>query len=469
MIADDFMQLVRMNLPYQPTPQQDKAIERLAEFVCTSRDEVVFILRGYAGTGKTSMVAALVRALDGLKQRSVLMAPTGRAAKVFAAYAGHPAFTIHRRIYRQESLRREGGSFRLHVNLTGDTLFIVDEASMIATAGTSDNRFGSGRLLDDLVEFVYSGRNCRLLLMGDAAQLPPVGEARSGALIAEVLQGYGLEVMQTDLTGVVRQAADSGILWNATRLREQLARGTCSGLPAIRLDGFADIRALGGEELTDTLSDCYARQGIEESIVICRSNKQAGAYNRGIRAQILCYEEEISGGDLLMIAKNNYFWLASQTHSKEADFLANGETVVVRRVRGSHECYGFRFTKVMLRLPYHDDRELEVLLLPDTLHSEAPALAPADHTRLFEAVLEEYAHLPKAEGMKQLRSELHYNALQVKYAYAVTCHKAQGGEWKNVFVDVGYVPPEQQGVDYYRWLYTAYTRATEHLYLVNYR
>lgn len=466
MINNYLERQIKENFPYQPTPEQEIAVKSLSEFLLSSRHEVAFLLRGYAGTGKTSLVSALVRTLDKLQQKSVLLAPTGRAAKVFSAYAGHPAFTIHKKIYRQQTFSNDLNNFSVNDNLTTHTLYIVDEASMISNEGLSGSMFGTGRLLDDLVQFVYSGQGCRLLLMGDTAQLPPVGEEQSPALFAEVLRGYGLDVLEVDLTQVVRQEQESGILWNATLLRQLIAREDYHRLPVIKTTGFADIKVLSGNELIDELTSCYDRDGQDETIVICRSNKRANIYNKGIRAQILWREDELNTGDLLMVAKNNYFWTEKQ---KEMDFIANGETVVVRRMRRTREMYGFRFADVTLTFPDHDDYELEVNILLDTLHTDAPALLKADNDRLFYAVLEDYADLPsKRDRMKKMKADPYYNALQVKYAYAVTCHKAQGGQWKNVFLDQGYMTDEYLTPDYFRWLYTAFTRATGTLYLVNY-
>ena len=466
MINNYLERQIKENFPYQPTPEQEIAVKYLSEFLLSSRNKVVFMLRGYAGTGKTSLVGALVRTLDKLKQKSVLLAPTGRAAKVFSAYAGHPAFTIHKKIYRQQSCSNELSNFSVNDNLTTHTLYIVDEASMISNEGLSGSMFGTGRLLDDLVQFVYSGQGCRLLLMGDTAQLPPVGEEQSPALFADALKGYGLEVLEVDLTQVVRQEQQSGILWNATLLRRLIAEDDCYSLPKIKVSGFADIKVLPGNELIETLSSCYDHDGLDETIVVCRSNKRANIYNKGIRAQILWREDELNTGDLLMVAKNNYFWTEKE---KEMDFIANGEIAVVRRVRHTRELYGFRFADVTLSFPDYDDFELEVNMLLDTLHTDSPALPKAEHDRLFYSVLEDYADITvKRERMKKMKADPYYNALQVKYAYAVTCHKAQGGQWKNVFLDQGYMTDEYLTPDYFRWLYTAFTRATGTLYLVNY-
>ena len=466
MINNYLERQIKENFPYQPTPEQENAIKLLSQFLCSPKADVAFLLRGYAGTGKTSLVGALVRTLDFLKQKVVLLAPTGRAAKVFSAYAGHPAFTIHKKIYRERAYSGEGGNFTLNDNLTTHTLYIVDEASMISNEGLSGAMFGTGRLLDDLVQFVYSGQGCRLLLMGDTAQLPPVGEELSPALYADALRGYGLEVVETDLTQVVRQEQQSGILWNATALRRLIAEEEWGVLPKIRVSGFPDVKLLPGNELIDALSACYDRDGTDETIVVCRSNKRANIYNNGIRAQILWREEELESGDLLMVAKNNYYWTEKE---KNLDFIANGETAVVRRVRRTAEMYGFRFADVLLSFPNWQDAELEVRLLLDTLHSDAPALSREESERLFQTVLEDYVDIPlKRDRMKKMKADPYYNALQVKYAYAVTCHKAQGWQWKNVFLDQGYMSEEYLTPDYFRWLYTAFTRATDTLYLVNY-
>ena len=466
MINNYLERQIKENFPYQPTLEQEIAVKSLSEFLLSTLADEVFILRGYAGTGKTSLVGALVKTMDQLQQKSVLLAPTGRAAKVFSAYAGHPAFTIHKKIYRQQSFSNELSNFSINDNLATNTLFIVDEASMISNEGLSGSMFGTGRLLDDLVQFVYSGQGCRLLLMGDTAQLPPVGEELSPALFADALKGYGLEVREIDLTQVVRQVQESGILWNATQLRQLIAEDDCYSLPKIKITGFPDIKLVPGTELIEELTNCYDHDGMDETIVVCRSNKRANLYNNGIRAQILWREDELNTGDMLMIAKNNYYWTEKY---KEMDFIANGEIAVVRRVRRTREIYGFRFAEVTLRLPDQNDFELDANLLLDTLHSDSPALPKEDNDRLFYTVLEDYIDIPnKRDRMKKMKADPHYNALQVKYAYAITCHKAQGGQWQNVFLDQGCMTDEYLTPDYFRWLYTAFTRTTKILYLVNY-
>lgn len=467
MIKKDLACFIEGKFPFTVTPGQHEVIEMLADFLLSRSHEGICLLRGYAGTGKTSLLGALVRALDELKQKVVLMAPTGRAAKVFALHSGHPAFTIHKRIYRQKVFSGEMDNFTQNVNLQKHTLFIVDEASMISGSFCGMGYFGSGCLLDDLIQFVYSGEGCRLLLVGDSAQLPPVGEELSPALSVEALKGYGLEIWDGELTGVVRQQEESGILWNATRLRHLIVTGEYDALPRIRLHGFADVRWISGGELIEALEEAYYRCGMDQTMVVTRSNKRANIYNNGIRGRILGREEELTGGDRLLVARNNYFW-ASEQKGLPFDFLANGDVAVVRRVRRCREMYGFRFADVLLGFPDYDDAELETTVLLDALQSEAPALTREQHEALFRAVEEDYADVSvKRERMKKLKADPYFNALQVKYAYALTCHKAQGGQWQRVFVDQGYMTDEMLTPDYFRWLYTAFTRATETLYLVN--
>ena len=465
MLNNDLSQQIKRNFFYKPTGEQEITIESFVNFLFSPKTDAIFLLKGYAGTGKTTLISALVKTLDQLKQKCVLLAPTGRAAKVFSHYAGHPAYTIHRKIYRQRTFSNELDNFVMNANLHQHTLFIVDEASMIANEGLSGGMFGTGRLLDDLIHYVYAGQGCRLMLIGDTAPLPPVGEEESPALSASMLEGYGLEVTEHCLTQVVRQEQDSGILYNATSLRQYIAEEEYFSLPRIKADGFPDIRIISGGELIDTINECYDKAGMDETMIICRSNKRANLYNKGIRNTILYREDELNTGDLLMVAKNNYYWGAD---CKEMDFIANGDIAVVRRVRRTHEMYGFRFADVTLCFPDYNDLELDVKILLDTLHSDAPALTREESNRLFQAVQEDYGDITvKRERMKKIKEDTWYNALQVKYAYAVTCHKAQGGQWQRVFVDQGYMTEEMLTPDYYRWLYTAFTRATEVLYLVN--
>ncbi len=461
-------------------------ISEWENFLLSRNSHSLFLLKGYAGTGKTSLVAALVKTLLQLKQHVMLLAPTGRAAKVFSSYAGAPAFTIHKKIYRQKSIV-DMDSFQANINLHKHTLFIVDEASMISNEGLSGSMFGTGRLLDDLMQFVYSCEGCRLILVGDTAQLPPVGEEESPALSRMVLEGYNVDVTEVNLTEVVRQERESGILWNATHLRQLMQEEMFWEFPRMNA-GFPDVCVMPGDELIEALEDSYHRCGTDQTIVVTRSNKRANIFNNGIRARVLDYEDELTGNDLVMIAKNNYYWTSltprplrgerelnpnknsSPLHSEgmgEA-FLANGDVAVVRRFRNERELYGFRFADATLRFPDYDNMELDVTVLLDTLQSEAPALTRQQQEQLFNAVWEDYPEIrDKRERMKRLRQDPYYNALQIKYAYAVTCHKAQGGQWQHVYIDQGYITQEMLTPDYFRWLYTALTRATEKVFLVN--
>lgn len=399
MLNNDLSQQIKRNFFYKPTGEQEITIESFVNFLFSPKTDAIFLLKGYAGTGKTTLISALVKTLDQLKQKCVLLAPTGRAAKVFSHYAGHPAYTIHRKIYRQRTFSNELDNFVMNANLHQHTLFIVDEASMIANEGLSGGMFGTGRLLDDLIHYVYAGQGCRLMLIGDTAQLPPVGEEESPALSASMLEGYGLEVTEHCLTQVVRQEQDSGILYNATSLRQYIAEEEYFSLPRIKTDGFPDIRIISGGELIDTINECYDKAGMDETMIICRSNKRANLYNKGIRNTILYREDELNTGDLLMVAKNNYYWGAD---CKEMDFIANGDIAVVRRVRRTHEMYGFRFADVTLCFPDYNDLELDVKILLDTLHSDAPALTREESDRLFQAVQEDYGDITvKRERMKK--------------------------------------------------------------------
>lgn len=467
MIHEELKYRIRQTFGFTPTAEQEYALDVFTRFMTDSDDQVVMIMRGSAGTGKTTLAGAIVRAMAALKQKMILLAPTGRAAKVFSLNAGHAAYTIHRRIYRQKSAG-DLSSFNLNDNLNRDTLFIIDEASMIANQGYGDSAFGSGCLLDDLMTFVYQsgrGSNCRMLLIGDKAQLPPVGEDESPALMADVLRCYGMRVYECDLNQVLRQGEESGILWNATQIRQMITHDEMTQLPKIRFAGFADIQMVPGGELIDALSTSYYQVGTDQTIVITRSNKRANIYNQGIRNQVLDREEELCRGDQLMIVKNNYFWTEG---SKEIPFIANGDIAVVQRVRHVHELYGFRFAEVTMQLPDYDDFELTATVCLDTLTSEAPALTHEQQEQLYNAVMEDYADIPqKAERIKKMKTDRYYNALQVKFAYAVTCHKAQGGQWAHVYLDQGYMTDDMLTPDYIHWLYTAFTRATEQLYLVN--
>ncbi len=468
----DILTALSENLPFTPTEEQYRALAAMASFVETSRPFAAFILRGYAGTGKTSLVSALVLSLKEAGIEPVLLAPTGRAAKVFSLYSGVQAYTIHKTIYRQKTFDGEDTGFELGFNKRKRAVFIVDEASMIANDGGS--MFGSGRLLDDLVSFVYQGSGCRLLLVGDTAQLPPVGEELSPALDSSVLSQYGLAVMQADLRQVMRQGHDTGVLANATAIRTLIDNGEPEDFPKTEVKSYDDIRYISGGELIEEIESCYDDAGSDQTVIITRSNKRAIVYNRGIRARIYEREGDLSAGDRVMIVKNNYYWsalAAAESNAADAqqnDFIANGDMAEVRYVRNFHSMHGFRFADATLRFPDYDNFEFEARVLLDTLDSEAPALVREDSLRLYQSVMADYQEIhSKKERLKRLRQDPYYNALQIKYAYAVTCHKAQGGQWSRVFLDQGYAPPEILSINYLRWLYTALTRATERLYLIN--
>lgn len=503
MVNEELKYRILQNFGFAPTADQLHAVEVFARFM-TDRDErAVMILRGSAGTGKTSLAGAIVRTMQELRQKVTLLAPTGRAAKVFSLNANQPAATIHRSIYREKAFTGLDGKFNLNVNLFHDRLFMVDEASMISLS-SNNNTFGSGCLLDDLIQYVYNDRNCRMLLVGDKAQLPPVGEEESPALRSDVLRAYGLTVFECDLNEVLRQSQDSGILYNATVIRQMITHDEVTQLPKIRFKGFADISIVPGDELIERLASSYSEVGIDETMVITRSNKRANVFNQGIRNMVLGREEELTTGDMLMVVKNKYKnspppspslngSLNNATNNvkslttqatrqvtqlpsgggKEIEkpaltFIANGDRAVVRRVRNVREFYGFRFADVSLEFPDYDNAEEEMTVILDALMTEAPALTQEQNEQLFQHVLEDYEDIPlKADRMKKVREDEYYNALQVKFGYAITCHKAQGGQWAHIYLDQGYMTDEMLTPDYIHWLYTAFTRATEHLYLVN--
>ena len=479
MVVDELRYKILQQFGFPPTQEQANALDVFARFLTDRNPQVVMILRGSAGTGKTSLSGAIVRTLQAIRQKVMLLAPTGRAAKVFSLNSGTPAYTIHRRIYREKSFSGVDGQFNLNDNLFTDTLFMVDEASMVANMGLGGMNFGSGCLLDDLVHFVYQGRNDRLMLIGDKAQLPPVGEEESPALNAAMLQGYGLTVYECDLNEVLRQSKQSGILYNATMIRQMITHDDITQLPKIRFTGFSDIRQMPGAELIEALADSYHHVGLDDTIVVTRSNKRANIFNQGIRNMVLDREEELSQGDILMIVKNNYYWMEEERKKiKEKDnqvpsndipaFLANGDRAKVLKVRRRIDLYGFRFATLLLQFPDYGNYELEATVLLDTLTSEAPALTHEQQEQLFHQIEEDYQDVPlKADRMKAIRQDQFYNALQVKFAYAVACHKAQGGQWSHVYVDQGYMTDDMLTPDYIHWLYTAFTRATEMLYLVN--
>lgn len=466
MLEDFIIGRIRAELPFEPNEEKEGLLQALGRFLVSRDERKAFILRGYAGTGKTSVVSALVRALQGLKQPCVLLAPTGRAAKVLSRYSGFPAYTIHKKIYRQNQLGQE--RFSLGQNMHRGTLFIVDEASMLS--GQRDNAaFGSGCLLDDLVQYVFGGKGCSLLLLGDDAQLPPVGSSASPALDEDFMKGYGLQVTGYGLQEVARQALDSGILSEATRIRELLNNQDNQNNPIMLNPNSVDIIHVPGEEVIETLEQSWRDVGAEETLIITRSNKMTNLYNNGVRARVLWKEDLLSSGDRIMVSKNNYFWAQEY---EDLEFLANGDMLEISRLHNEHELYGFHFVKASLRAVDYN-WEIDALVWLDTLTTDSPEANYALQRELFARVAEDYPEIRnKKELIKRVYESPYYNALQVRFAYAVTCHKAQGGQWKHVYIDKGLEDErvreleETERYEYLRWLYTAVTRATEKVYLL---
>ena len=450
-------------LGHSPTQGQQTLIEILAGFVLENQWNKVLIIKGYAGTGKTTIVSILVNVLESVGKKTVLLAPTGRAAKVLSSYSGRNACTIHKRIYRQKSAADSFGVFVLEKNLFTKTLFVVDEASMIANHAGDSNVFGSGRLLDDLIHYIRNEQQCSLIIIGDTAQLPPVGISISPALDESFMRQYfeGAEVIE--LTDVVRQSQHSGILVNATLIRNNINLKKAE-IPRLLIHDYPDIHLVEGNELIENLNMSYNTDGIEKTIIICRSNKRANKFNDGVRKQILGREDEITAGDLLMVVKNNYYWLSG---SDKIDFIANGDIIRVIKIRKIQEIYGYRFADALIELIDYDIR-IETKIILDTLTTDGAAMSQEDNQQLFYAIMEDYQDLqPKKSQYEKVRTNAFFNALQVKFAYAVTCHKAQGGQWKNVYIDFGYIRMESIDMDFLRWMYTAFTRATDKLFLIN--
>jgi exodeoxyribonuclease-5 len=452
------------NLGNTPTEDQSEALKKIASYIVENKNDIIFLLTGYAGTGKTSVISSIVRTLDLLRVKSVLLAPTGRAAKVLASFAGKQAFTIHKKIYRQKSMKEGIGRFVLDRNLQKNTFFIVDEASMISNSSNDMSIFGSGKLLEDLVEYVYSGTDCKLILVGDTAQLPPVGSALSPALDPDALKEFGFGLITTELKQVVRQSETSGILMNATQIRLQVSDRDLAK-PKLDCSNFMDIVRLSGEDLIDEISTAYGTCGLEGTIIVVNSNKQANRYNQGIRNRIFFREEEISPGDIVMVVKNNYSLADEEDPTR---FIANGDIAEVKKIRKYEERYGFRFAEMELWFPdYNQETESKVML--DVLQLDTPALPAERSSELFHSILADYIHLKtRKKQFDAVRENRYFNALQIKFAYAVTCHKAQGGQWERVFIDQGMFNRNEITIDYLRWFYTALTRATERVYLVNF-
>ena len=481
MNQEEFCSILLKHFPFETTHGQRELLTKLSEFIAVKNSKQVFVIKGYAGTGKTTIVRSLVQSLPFINAKTVLLAPTGRAAKVLSNYTKQQAYTIHKKIYFRKPTVDGGMAFQRQQNLHGHTVFIIDEASMIANSGglSDGGMFGGGSLLDDLLQYVFSGIKCKLIFIGDTAQLPPIGIDVSPALdIAYLKASFSFSLDSFELTEVVRQTENSGILTNATAIRNQIPpvisdfekgdlKDEKSNKPHFILNNFKDVIRIDGADLEDALNSAYSEYGAEESMVICRSNKRANIFNQQIRARIRWQEDELSSGDYMMVVKNNYFWLPDES---KAGFIANGDIIQLMRVGNIQEMHGFRFADVRMRMiDYPDEPELETRLLLDTIMSESPALSQADNKKLYDSVLLDYADIAERRmRIKKIKEDRFFNALQVKFAYAVTCHKAQGGQWPCVFVEQGYLTDEMINTEYLRWLYTAVSRATKKLYLVNF-
>lgn len=466
--ASDFYRLIKSKFPFQPTEKQDIVLLQLSDFIFNVKPNVLYLLKGYAGTGKTSIIGTIVSNLWQAKISAVLLAPTGRAAKVISNYSKKEAFTIHKKIYFPKKEKGGGVKFVMQPNKHRNTIFIVDEASMIPDAPSDSKLFENGSLLDDLMNYVYSGHKCKLLLIGDKAQLPPVKSDLSPALDAHKLDlNYNKNVKSLELDEVVRQEQDSGILANATELRAVLETSFYDSFK-FNVKPFNDIvRLVDGYEIMDAINDSYSNDGYEETAIIVRSNKRANQYNQQIRNRILFNESELSAGDYLMVVKNNYFWIKPTT---EAGFIANGDIVEVLEIFNIKELYGFKFAEVKVKMvDYPRMRPFETVLLLDTISAESASLTYEESNRLYQEVSKDYIN--EASNYKRflgVKNNKFFNALQVKFSYAITCHKSQGGQWNTIFVEQPYLP-EGPDRDYIRWLYTAVTRAKEKLYLIGFR
>ena len=467
MSAANFYSILSKNFPFAPTEKQEIFFQKIAEFITKFGNEEIFVLKGFAGTGKTTVIATIVNNLFAIQKKYVLLAPTGRAAKVIANYSQKPASTIHKKIYFPKKSSGGGVSFTLQTNKHKNTIFIVDEASMISDVTAESKMYENGSLLDDLISYIYSGTDCKMILVGDTAQLPPVHLDISPALNTDTLElNYAKNVQHIELDQVMRQAEKSGILYNATELREVLSASFITDFQ-FKLRGFKDIvRLSDGYDIEDAINMAYSNYAIEDTAFIVRSNKRANAYNQQIRTKILDKESELSTGDFLMVVKNNYFWLKE---TDEAGFIANGDIVEVLEIFGFMEIYTFKFAKVKIRMvDYPNQKPFETVLLMDTIASESPSLSFEESNRLYQEVMKDYEGLTKFNAFKKVKENDYFNALQVKFSYAITCHKSQGGQWNTVFVEQPYLP---DGIDrdYVRWLYTAITRAKDKLYLIGFK
>ena len=464
-----FYKILREQFPFQTTDKQDIVLQQLSDFIEGKNQDTLYLLKGYAGTGKTTIVGTVVKNLWKIKKSAVLLAPTGRAAKVISNYSNKEAFTIHKKIYFPKKQKNGGVQFVMQPNKHKNTIFIVDEASMIPDAPSDSKLFENGSLLDDLMMYVYSGFKCKLLLIGDTAQLPPVKLEVSPALNEDILSlNYNKEVYKMELDEVVRQGEDSGILSNATQLRQTLSESSFFDDFKFNLDGFNDVvRLIDGYEIQEAIDNAYSESGKEDTAIIVRSNKRANQYNQQIRNKILMNEDELSAGDYLMVVKNNYFWLKSNS---DAGFIANGDVIEVLEIFAIKEIYGFKFAEVKVRMvDYERMKPFETVLLLDTISAETPSLSYEDSNRLYQEVMKDYENeSSNYRKFLKVKGNKYFNALQVKFSYAITCHKSQGGQWNTVFIEKPYLP-NGPSKDYYRWLYTAVTRAKERLYLIGFK
>jgi len=466
--SKNFYSILNQNFPFNPTIKQGIFFQKIADFITRDATDAIFVLKGYAGTGKTTVISTIVNHLIDINKKYVLLAPTGRAAKVIANYSNKPAYTIHKKIYFPKKSSGGGVAFTMQQNKHKNTIFIVDEASMISDQSNESKLYENGSLLDDLISYVYNGDNCKMILLGDTAQLPPVNLDISPALNTDTLElHYNKKVDWIELDEVMRQELNSGILYNATELRELLKDSFISGFQ-FKLKGFKDIvRLTDGYDIQDAINQAYSNYSIEDTAFIVRSNKRANQYNEQIRSRILDKESMLSTGDFLMVVKNNYFWLSEKD---EAQFIANGDIIEVLEIFGFKEFYGFHFAKVKIRMvDYPNQKPFETVLILDTLHSESPSLTYEQSNTLYEEVMKDYEHLTsKFARFQKVKQNEYFNGLQVKFSYAITCHKSQGGQWNTVFVEQPYLP---EGIDrdYIRWLYTAITRAKDRLYLIGFK
>src|SRR6478752_7731767 len=468
MVSQDFYRTLKHHFPFTPTQKQDIFFQKIAAFITSPNNDEIFVLKGYAGTGKTTVISTIVNTLPEIQKKSVLLAPTGRAAKVISNYSNKPAFTIHKKIYFPKKASGGGVSFTMQPNKHKNTIFIIDEASMISDTGSDSKMYENGSLLDDLISYVYSGTDCKIIFLGDTAQLPPINLDISPALNPDTLSmNYDKEVKHIELDEVMRQEENSGILYNATELREVLKEYFITDFQ-FKLRGFKDIvRLVDGYDIQDAIQSAYSNYSIEDTAFIVRSNKRANQYNQQIRTKILGKESELSTGDFLMVVKNNYFWLKD---SDVAGFIANGDIIEVLEMFGIRELYGFKFAKVKIRMvDYPDQKPFETVLLLDTITSESPSLTYEESNKLYQEVMNDYENeTSKYKKFQKVKENEYFNALQVKFSYAITCHKSQGGQWNTVFIEQPYLP---NGIDrdYIRWLYTAITRAKDKLYLIGFK